>query len=175
VLENTVVIITSDHGEEFVEHGAWDHGNTLYQAGVLVPLLVLPPRLPAGRRVDAAVSNRDIPATVADLLDLEGSPFPGRSAARWWTLGQAADGDTVYTGVRKVPRQPFWYPVSRGDLVSIRVGPLRYIRNFGDGVEEVFDVVQDPFERRNLIADAPVAAALPAFRATTAATVAPLP
>lgn len=170
VLRNTVVVVTSDHGEEFMEHGAWDHGNTLYQAGVHVPLLVLAPGVEGGRRVEAPVSLRDVPATVADLLALAGTPFPGRSLARWWASDSAAappPADSVYTGVRQVPRQPFWYPVSRGHLASVRVGPLRYIRNYGDGVEELFNVERDPAERHNLSGDPALRDALAALRTAT--------
>jgi arylsulfatase A-like enzyme len=167
LLDSTIVIITSDHGEEFLEHGAWDHGNTLYHAGVHVPLVLLGPGLAAGARVDGPVSVRDIPATVLDLAGLAaGSPFPGRSLAVR-PGGPPPAPDTVYTGVRLVPRQPFWYPVSRGDLVSATAGPLRFIRNLGDGTEELFDVVADPMERRDLAADSAGQATLPTFRRLT--------
>ncbi len=167
MLQRTIVIVTSDHGEEFMEHGAWDHGNTLYQAGVHVPLLIIGPGVPGGLRVDAPVSLRDIPATVAGLLDLSDSPFPGRSLARWWAGGATTVADSVFTGVRQVPRQPFWYPVSRGNLASIRVGPLRYIRNYGDGVEELFDVERDPMEREDLARDPGLSDVLSALRLAT--------
>src|SRR5262249_30983432 len=50
ILENTLVIITSDHGEEFGEHGLLDHGNSLYLASVHVPLVIhFPGRVPAGQ------------------------------------------------------------------------------------------------------------------------------
>src|SRR5262249_3096125 len=52
VLENTLVIITSDHGEEFGEHGLLDHGNSLYFPSIHVPLVVyFPGRVPQGRVV----------------------------------------------------------------------------------------------------------------------------
>lgn len=167
VLQRTIVVVTSDHGEEFMEHGAWDHGNTLYQAGVHVPLLVIAPGVPAGLRVDAPVSLRDIPATVAGLLDLSDAPFPGRSLARWWSGPEPTVVDSVFTGVRQVPRQPFWYPVARGNLASIRVGPWRYIRNYGDGVEELFDVEGDPMERQDRTPDPGLSDILSGLRLAT--------
>ena len=85
VLERTIVIITSDHGEEFFEHGLWDHGNSLYHPSVHVPLLVIAPGLaPAGVTVSQPVSIRSLPATVADLLRWSESPFPGASLAGAW-------------------------------------------------------------------------------------------
>src|SRR5205085_8095982 len=89
VLDNTLVIITSDHGEHFGEHNLLLHGNSLYRDLLHVPLVVIAPgRVPAGRRVKEFVSLRDLPATVLDLLRLEGRGwFPGRSLARFWHAG----------------------------------------------------------------------------------------
>src|SRR5262249_28657657 len=64
VLEKTVVIITSDHGEEFGERGIFDHGYSLYLDAVHVPLVILAPGAPAGRVVAEPVSLRDLPATI---------------------------------------------------------------------------------------------------------------
>jgi len=82
---NTWVIITADHGEHFGEHGKFWHGNSLYRPLVDVPLVIVPPKGGAGRRVAAPVSPRDLPATVADLVGLaSASPFPGGSLRRHW-------------------------------------------------------------------------------------------
>ena len=82
LLDSMIVIITSDHGEEFGEHGLFDHGNSLYRQAMQVPLVVrYPARLPAGGRVGTPVSLRDLPATILDLAGIRGGPaFPGRSA-----------------------------------------------------------------------------------------------
>lgn len=87
-LENSVVIITSDHGEHFGEHSKnghpiYGHGESTYQPVVHVPLLVVAPgRLPEGVKVSEAVSLRDLPATVLDLSGQgRSSPFPGSSLA----------------------------------------------------------------------------------------------
>ena len=85
LLGNTTVIITSDHGEGFGDHGFFGHayGVTLDEIGV--PLVILSPLAPAGKEVNTPVSLRDLPATVVELLGLEsGSPFPGRSLAAHW-------------------------------------------------------------------------------------------
>ncbi len=64
LLENTLIVITSDHGEEFNEHQVMSHGNSLYRQSVQVPLMMIfPDHLPAGERVQEPVSLRDIPAT----------------------------------------------------------------------------------------------------------------
>jgi arylsulfatase A-like enzyme len=167
-LANTVVIVTSDHGEEFYEHGVWDHGNSLSGPSVRVPLLVVAPgRAPAGNRVATAVSNRDVPATVMDLLGLTDS-FPGRSlGVHWREKPEAIGADPVFSGVRQVPRQPISYPVTRGNMGSVVLDSLRYVRHFGDHREELFDPRTDPLERRDLIADPRLRERLPALRALT--------
>ena len=50
--ENTLLVVTSDHGEEFDDHGSWGHGHSVYQELLHVPLMFrLPNRLPAGARI----------------------------------------------------------------------------------------------------------------------------
>src|SRR5262249_8714844 len=98
LLDNTVVIITSDHGEAFGDHGHFGHGSSLHLDSTCVPLVILAPGAPAGRVVDSPVSLRDLPATVVDQLGLRaGSPFPGRSLAAYWRTapGQAPEGITT--------------------------------------------------------------------------------
>lgn len=70
VLRNTIVIVTSDHGELFGEHGLRGHGNNLYRPVLHVPLVVLPPAAEASARVGRNVSLRDLAATILDLADL---------------------------------------------------------------------------------------------------------
>lgn len=151
LLENTIVIVTSDHGEEFAEHGLIDHGNSLYRPALEVPLLLWwKPRVPAGRVIEAPVSTTDLGSTVIDLLGL--SPevrFPGRSLARYWTPGADTTAEPIFAEVRHAPRLPMWYPSSRGDMLAVLSGGLRYIRN-GDGAPEVFDFDHDHEERDNL-------------------------
>ena len=86
-LERTWLIIASDHGESFGEHaGVFCHGTSLYQTELHVPLLIIPPGGAATRRVvTEAVSLRDVAATIVDVAGQRaGSPFPGKSLARFW-------------------------------------------------------------------------------------------
>lgn len=166
----TVIIITSDHGEEFFEHGVWDHGNSLYGPSVRVPLVVLlPGEVAAGRVVSTPVTLRDLPATVLDLIAPgDSAPFPGRSLAVDWSGPvDTRSPEPVLIGVRQVPRQPVEYPVTRGNLASVVIGELRYLRNLGDNREEVYHQIDDPIERRNLIDHPEVLGLLPTFRAIT--------
>jgi arylsulfatase A-like enzyme len=165
VLENTIVILTSDHGEEFAEHGMIDHGNSLYRASLEIPLILWwPGRIPSGAVIETPVTTRDIPATVMDLLGIPSHGFPGRSLSRTWAPGADSTVEPIYAEVRLAPRLPQWYPSSRGNMLGVLEEGLRYIRN-GDGVPEVFDFHRDPAERRNLASDDSLAARLTPIRA----------
>ena len=90
-----MVVITSDHGEQFGEHGRMGHINSLYVQALHVPLIIVPPEpLRQGLRVTESVSLADLPATVVTLAGLDQAPFPGASLTRFWssdsTPGQAS-------------------------------------------------------------------------------------
>jgi arylsulfatase A-like enzyme len=154
LLGNTIVVITSDHGEEFGEHGVYDHGYSLYRASLHVPLIIVAPdRVPSGHRVVAPVSLRDLAATLVDLVQpADGGTFPGRSLAPLW---MSADPDLtrvspVFAEAEPSPDQPDWFPSSRGRMQSVMAGGMRYIRN-GDGREELYDFAHDPWETTDLV------------------------
>ena len=84
LLENTLVIVTSDHGEHIQERGFTGHGLSLYRRELHVPLLVFPPPVEPDRRVVAEPVNlRELPATVIDLLGLAHGSRPRSLAVRW--------------------------------------------------------------------------------------------
>jgi arylsulfatase A-like enzyme len=161
VLEQTVVIVTSDHGEELGEHGLFEHGESLYRPEIHVPLLiVLPGRRRSPKVVRETVSLRDLPATITDLVGLAGdAPFPGSSLARVWRdvgperAGQVGDDDGAISELAG-PNPTFpsqgRSPASRGSLVSLAEGNYVYIRNEGDGREQLYHESDDPDERVNL-------------------------
>ena len=106
ILENTWLIITSDHGESFGEHtGVYCHGSSLYQTELHVPLLIIPPGGRVTKQVvKEAVSLRDLAATIVDVTGQDGrSPFPGESLARFWegagTKPQPVAADPVFAEV----------------------------------------------------------------------------
>lgn len=168
ILGNTLVIITSDHGEEFGEHGLLRHGYSLYRPVLQVPLLIsFPSRLPAGKSVREPVSLRDLPATIADLIGLDHDvPFPGRSLTRFWgpgRVGGAAQTDLAVSEVEQMTWKPKWYPVYKGPMKSLADGRYHYIRN-GDGREELYDFENDPWEQRDLAGTDEARQALTRFR-----------
>ncbi|MFQ5745773.1 MAG: sulfatase [Gemmatimonadota bacterium] len=153
-LDRTIVVIASDHGEQFGENGLFFHGNGLYLPTLHVPLLIrYPARVPEGVRVVEPVSLRDLAATIVDLADLgRGPAFPGVSLEARWSPGERGPaGSPVIAEVRKGVRLPAFYPVSKGDMSSILTADGHLIRN-GDGREELYDWKTDPREATDLAA-----------------------
>jgi arylsulfatase A-like enzyme len=165
VLNNTLVIVTSDHGEMLGEHGLFGHGQTLHRPVVHVPLIVLGGRgmdVPAGAVVPRPVSVRDVPATVLDLIgDPRPGRFPGRSLARFWSpdaAGPPAADDVVFSEVQHMPwasRTPRM-PVAFGPMWLLTEGRWAYHRQAHESAgihDRLFDLEADPGEERDLASD----------------------
>jgi arylsulfatase A-like enzyme len=81
-LAKTLVVVTSDHGEELMDHGSLDHVRTLYQEAVSAPLVMAGPGVPPGVRVRGLVEGVDLSPTLLDLLALDHTrPRDGESRA----------------------------------------------------------------------------------------------
>jgi arylsulfatase A-like enzyme len=81
LLDRTIVVFTSDHGEEFLEHGRCFHLTTLYREVLHVPLVVAGPGIAPGRVESLVPASVSVPATILDLLGIEGHELPGPSLA----------------------------------------------------------------------------------------------
>lgn len=146
VLDNTIIVVTSDHGEEFGEQGVFTHGNTLYERSLHVPLVIHAPGLtPSGVRVADWVSTRHIAATITSLAGLDGG-VRGESLERFWnrmalhdSMQASAAPDTLIAQVSYARGHPREYPVSHGDMQSLLAEPYQYIRR-GDGAESLYDL-----------------------------------
>src|SRR6185436_17103048 len=86
VLDRTLIVITADHGEEFREHGDFEHGQSLHSELLHVPLILrLPGRIPAGKRIAGNVSGLDVLPTILELCGLTANPdVQGRSLVPAW-------------------------------------------------------------------------------------------
>lgn len=154
LLEQTVIFVTADHGEAFLEHGDWEHGGNLYDEMVHVPLIA---RFPGdrfgGQRHRAAVHTFDIAATVLDLAGLE--PPPGAQARSLLPLLRGeSEAIWDYAFVENLDKE----------LRALRNADWKYIDNYGEGRHELYALRRDPGETTDLAAEDPELAER--FRAT---------
>jgi arylsulfatase A-like enzyme len=160
VLADTDVIITSDHGEGFAEHGTLGHSYNVFLEEIRVPLVILAQDAPADREVFHPVSLRALPATVVERAGLAaGSPFPGRSFVGDWgsPTGRVPEvaapvlSEQVERSIRGASRPQRW-PEGEPPRFQLSVvsSNYHYIRT-GTGGEGLFDLMKDPYERLNLV------------------------
>ena len=172
VRDNTMVIVTADHGEEFGEHGPElvGHQKSLYSHVLLVPLvIVFPGRVRPGIRRSEPVSIRDLPATVVDAVGLkDDATFPGSSLLTFATGGVSPDATAPrLSEVEKhgmAARGRSW-PASAGDMFSLASQNYHYIVD-GKGAEQLYDLTDDVRETRNLAHLPEMAERLQFFRAS---------
>jgi arylsulfatase len=141
--DRTIVIVTSDHGEAFWEHGVRGHGTHVYEEFVRIPLLIRVPGL-AARRVDHVVELIDVTPTI---LDLAGVFVPAGS-----TAGQSLV--ELMTGSAQGPDTAYFRNHKSGFIeLGVRRGPLKFHEYVVESRFELFDVERDPAEQTNLLED----------------------
>ncbi|HUG54149.1 MAG TPA: sulfatase-like hydrolase/transferase [Vicinamibacteria bacterium] len=143
---NTVVVVTADHGEEFLEHGGFEHGHTLYDEQLHVPLLVRAPGLgrPASS-VPTVVRLIDVAPTLCALAGVTApESFAGQSLVSQLQRGPGPDRPLI-------AQATMW-----GDQgEAMRARGLKLIRYRSSSRVELYDVGADPGERRDLSAEWP--------------------
>lgn len=151
MLQNTVVVVTSDHGEALGEHGLLTHANALYREIVRVPLIIWRPgRIPANVRVSRPVSTVDLPSTLLDSAgSLGDSSFPGTSLEALW-LGRVSplDWPDPISELAHLRIDPS-FPNYRGKIRTLVTMRHQYIR--GPLGDQLFDWIADPGEEYDLI------------------------
>jgi arylsulfatase A-like enzyme len=151
VLDDTVIIVTADHGEEFFEHDSVGHGHSLYQELLRVPLAVRAPRqLAGGKRSPLAAALTDVlPTALAatgqqipgnlegrDLIAACGCGLPDHAGASFSSFWSEADGRNLQWAVRQ------------GDWKLLMRGPVR---------SYLYNLAEDPKERTDLDERHPIA------------------
>lgn len=149
-----VLIVSSDHGEAFGEHGTWNHTKTLYEELLRVPLLIRGPGVRA-RRIEQHVALVDVGPTILDIFGAETPPgFMGQSLVPLLRGGDAALDRPI---------------LAEGRLRrALYAGRLKVIEDSRRKVLEAYDLDADPGETQNLVAAGdprvgPAVAALHAF------------
>lgn len=142
--DSTVIVITSDHGEEFGEHGREFHGKQLYEESIRVPLLIAAPGLPPAR-IPEPVSQIDLAHTVANLLGLPPAPGYGALSLVDRMLGAAGDPertlfvDCIWHDDRPAERQ-----------LAVIEGQWKLIYDVRNGRVRLYDLAADPGETRSV-------------------------
>jgi arylsulfatase A-like enzyme len=143
--DNTLILITSDHGEAFGERDLMQHGTgSVYQDAVQVPLLVKYPAQHEGLRSDALASHVDILPTVLDLAGI--APPQGISGRS--LRNSRTDEDAVFAEAWAIGKQDA-NPRLRGARRAIYAGGWKLIV-WTAGQPELYDLAADPAESRNL-------------------------
>jgi arylsulfatase A-like enzyme len=141
LLERSVVVLLSDHGEEFLEHGRCFHIATLYREVLHVPLLFVAPGLGARRLPDLVPASVSIAPTVMDLLGIHEHPFPGPSLASLARGGPGPRGAVVSQTERSEARR------GDGEVLAITFPDEKLIRWTTGERSARFDLVSDPEEK----------------------------
>ena len=143
--EDLLVILTSDHGDEFSEHGQMTH-QTLYQGVLHVPLIVRwPGRVDAGLELDGLVQGADLMPSILELADLE--PWAAVQGRSWVP---ALDGTPLEW-------EHAWSELGTplNEQASMRLGEYKMIADRKTRRGILFDVQADPTEQRELSAERP--------------------
>ena len=146
--DDTVIVLTSDHGEEFWEHDGWEHGHTLYDELLSVPLIV---KLPGSARVDriaTPVSLGSLMPTILEMGQIEGSegPFSYPSIASLLE-GQLA---TEMPPAQFATGQLYYEPRE-----AVKFEGYKFIRWKREDRHELFDLTADPGEQHDVAEDHP--------------------
>ncbi len=151
--DDTLIVVTSDHGEEWGDHGKLEHGHSLYQELVHVPFFVKRPQSTSGARLTESVSIVSVMPTLLELCGITSlnPAIYSPSLAEAILRGKEPDASTYFVFDSVMYGEP---------RVSVLSGTMKYIRRNGTMIEELYDLAADPKERNNLASDAGQAEAL---------------
>lgn len=163
IFENALFVLVSDHGEEFGEHGGWQHDQSAYEELLHVPLMIrFPAARFAGTRVEESVSLVDVIPTLADLLEQPDLVTGARGRSLLPLVEGRAEVEKIrITGMRD-NRKKFYRPAheARGAVnIVARRGSWKSIWNVDTESIELYDLAADPQERTNLASEQPATAA----------------
>jgi arylsulfatase A-like enzyme len=157
LLQNTLIVISSDHGEGFGENGRLDHGHDLTMPVIHVPLVFWgPERVPAGVRVADAVEARHIAATILDLVGVGNTAVGGESLDQYWVPErEPGSGQQWLVTHQAVDNGP--------GVASLVTDSLHFLRD-DNGRERLFRYRDDPLELNDLSGDPAHAGLLDSLR-----------
>ena len=140
LLDDTLVVITADHGEAFGQHNQRSHNFGIYECNVHTPMVLMHPSLKnLPRHVSEPREQVDVAPTILQLLDV---PAP----AQWQGRSLLREDDD---------RPAYFFCVGNNVVVGLRDGKYKYLYHVGTDEEELFDIHADPAEAENLASQYP--------------------
>lgn len=157
---NTLVVLVSDHGEEFFDHGGFEHGHTMYDELIKVPLIfALPGRIPAGTRVSRQVRMLDVMPTILDFVGIESPARLEGVSLKPLMLGEGEVA--AEPGVLLPPGFSYSEAMLYGtEKKCVTAYPWKVIYDMGTGQTMMFNLDSDPGELDDLAESKPEAGAL---------------
>ena len=148
IADDTLLIVTADHGDEFFEHGDIGHTKTLYDEVTHIPLIVRWPRgIPGGRSIDVPVSLVDLAPTVYQILGLEPPPGLEGDSLVPLLVGGERPARPIYAHLATRKRENNW--------AMVRAGSTKYLQHLAMPRAELYDLDVDAHEGRNQFGAAP--------------------
>lgn len=158
ILDNTLIIITADHGESLQEHNIFFDHHGLYDESIHVPLIFVHPSLLKGKRITGFVQHIDLLPTILDHLDIDTElEFDGKSLMPLIFDDNLELHSYVFAEEAHVQRKyairngKFKYIVSDSEKGAI----CRYCGTIHGDFEELYDLEKDPSESNNIVKDSP--------------------
>ncbi|MFX1409545.1 MAG: sulfatase [Promethearchaeota archaeon] len=152
LLDNTLIIITADHGEEFKEHGDFSHNSKLYEELIHVPLIIVGPNLPSNVIIEDLVSLIDLAPTIIDYLTL--SKIEDFMGISFIPLIRRQKENTYREGVFSeslIKEGKVCLSYKEGfRLISYRTKNWKLIINEEQNTKELYNLIIDPLEKNNL-------------------------
>jgi arylsulfatase A-like enzyme len=152
IAKRTLVIVTSDHGEELLDHGDVLHGRSLHEELVHVPLIMTGPGIPAGLRIAGAASHVDIVPTALSVLGIANPPdLDGRDLSLAWRAPSRWESDRYVFA-----EADLWLAMRKGNFRrSVRRGRFKLHYDHLTRSKTVFDLEKDPAETTDISKDEP--------------------
>jgi arylsulfatase A-like enzyme len=137
--DNTMVILLSDHGEEFMEHGGFSHSMHLYDECLHFTLIIkMPQNMYKGKEIKSLVQLIDIPNTILEAVGINKTIGQGKSLM---PLLKEHSNTEVHNAIF----------ASRKSFIGLRTHRYKYIENINSNGVELYDLLTDPLEQVNIV------------------------
>ena len=144
--DDTLIFITSDHGEEFLEHGETGHGHNLYQQTLHIPLVVKLPHSQEGAILNQPISLVDVMPTILNIINVDppsgilGKSFRVEENLLFWLKKKMSVSDIDYN---------YSEIDTARTLKAILAPPWKYIYNCKDKTGQLYNIISDPLEKND--------------------------